>query len=92
MLYIFQEVIPILNWETETFSKPVLAVMIFASVALFPTLFIPSTPSMWVAGMSFGYGLGFLIIISGVSIGVSLPYFIGSMYYHKIQVSIRVLF
>ncbi|KAI3682011.1 hypothetical protein L2E82_50322 [Cichorium intybus] len=80
-----KEVIPILNWETETFSKPVLAVIIFGSVALFPTLFIPSTPSMWVAGMSFGYGLGFLLIISGVTIGVSLPYFFGSLFYRKIQ-------
>ncbi|GKD27752.1 SNARE associated Golgi protein [Tanacetum coccineum] len=79
------EVIPILNWETETFSKPVLAVLIFASVALFPTIFIPSTPSMWVAGMSFGYGYGFLLIIGGCIIGTSLPYFIGSLFYHKIQ-------
>ncbi|KAI3792547.1 hypothetical protein L2E82_06429 [Cichorium intybus] len=80
-----KEVIPILNWETETFSKPVLAVLIFTSVALFPTILLPSTPSMWVAGMSFGYGYGFLLIISGVTIGTSLPYFIGSLFYHKIQ-------
>lgn len=80
-----KEVIPILNWETETFSKPVLAVLIFTSVALFPTIFIPSTPSMWVAGMSFGYGFGFLLIIGGITIGASLPYFIGSLFYHKIQ-------
>ncbi|KAI7754205.1 hypothetical protein M8C21_019730 [Ambrosia artemisiifolia] len=80
-----KEVIPILNWETETFSKPVLAVIIFSSVVIFPSVFIPSTPSMWVAGLSFGYGLGFLLIICGVSIGVSLPYFIGSLFYHKIQ-------
>ncbi|KAM0029997.1 putative SNARE associated golgi family protein [Helianthus debilis subsp. tardiflorus] len=80
-----EEVIPILNWEIEAFSKPVLAVLIFSSVAIFPSLCIPSTPSMWVAGMTFGYGLGFLLIICGVSIGVSLPYFIGSLFYHKIQ-------
>ncbi|KAI3823670.1 hypothetical protein L1987_05110 [Smallanthus sonchifolius] len=80
-----KEVIPVLNWETETFSKPVLAVLIVASVALFPTVFLPSTPSMWVAGMSFGYGFGFLLIIGGVTIGASLPYFIGSLFYHKIQ-------
>ncbi|KAJ0956914.1 putative transmembrane protein TMEM64 [Helianthus annuus] len=47
------EVIPILNWETETFSKLALAFIIFSSVAIFPTVFIPSIPSMWVAGMSF---------------------------------------
>ncbi|XP_071730766.1 uncharacterized protein [Rutidosis leptorrhynchoides] len=80
-----KEVIPILNWETDTFSKPVLALIIFGSVALFPAIFLPSTPSMWVAGMSFGYCLGFLLIICGVTIGVSLPYFFGSLYYHKIQ-------
>ncbi|KAK9079702.1 hypothetical protein SSX86_001381 [Deinandra increscens subsp. villosa] len=80
-----KEVIPILNWETETFSKPELGVLIFASVALFPTIFLPSTPSMWVAGMSFGYGFGFLLIIGGVTIGASLPYFLGSLFYHKIQ-------
>ncbi|KAI3756482.1 hypothetical protein L1987_56303 [Smallanthus sonchifolius] len=79
------EVIPILNWEMEAFSKPALAVLIFSSVAIFPSIFIPSTPSMWVAGMSFGYGLGFLLIICGVTIGVSLPYFFGSLFYHKIQ-------
>ncbi|KAM0046058.1 putative SNARE associated golgi family protein [Helianthus debilis subsp. tardiflorus] len=80
-----KEVIPILNWETETFCKPVLALLIFATVALFPTIFLPSTPSMWVAGMRFGYGFGFLLIIGGVTIGVSLPYFLGSLFYHKIQ-------
>lgn len=80
-----KEVIPILNWETETFSEPVLAVLIFTSVALFPTIFLPSTPSMWVAGMTFGYGFGFLLIIGGVTIGTSIPYFLGSLFYHKIQ-------
>nr|GEZ36283.1 SNARE associated Golgi protein [Tanacetum cinerariifolium] len=80
-----EEVIPILNWETTTFSKPMLALLIFASVAIFPSIFIPSTPSMWVAGMSFGYFLGFLLIICGVSIGASLPYFFGSLLYPKIK-------
>ncbi|PWA71392.1 SNARE associated Golgi protein [Artemisia annua] len=80
-----KEVIPILNWETTTFSKPMLAFLIFASVAIFPSIFIPSTPSMWVAGMSFGYLLGFLLIICGVSIGVSLPYFFGSLLYPRIK-------
>ncbi|KAJ4839533.1 hypothetical protein Tsubulata_037059 [Turnera subulata] len=80
-----KEVIPIINWETRTFSTPVLAVLLFASVALFPTLLLPSSPSMWVAGMTFGYGYGFLLIISAAAIGVSLPYFIGSLFLHKIQ-------
>ncbi|KAK1438683.1 hypothetical protein QVD17_04493 [Tagetes erecta] len=81
-----KEIIPVLNWETKTFNKPVLAVVILASVALFPTILLPSTPSMWVAGMTFGYALGFLLIISGVIIGTSLPYFIGStLFFHKIE-------
>ncbi|XP_076885802.1 uncharacterized protein LOC143535429 [Bidens hawaiensis] len=80
-----KEVIPILNWETKAFSKPVLAVIIFSSVAIFPSILIPSTPSMWVAGMSFGYCLGFLLVMCGVTIGVTLPYFFGSLFYHKIQ-------
>ncbi|PWA34457.1 SNARE associated Golgi protein [Artemisia annua] len=84
-LLINKGVIPILKWETETFSKPVLAVLIFTSVALFPSILLPSTPSMWVAGMTFGYAYGFLLIIGGVVIGTSLPYFIGSLFYHKIE-------
>ncbi|KAH0643168.1 hypothetical protein KY290_034773 [Solanum tuberosum] len=80
-----KEIIPMLNWETRTFSSPVLAVLVYASVALFPTLLLPSSPSMWVAGMTFGYGFGFLLIIAAVPIGVSLPYFIGHLFHHKIQ-------
>ncbi|KAK7346672.1 hypothetical protein VNO80_21195 [Phaseolus coccineus] len=78
-------VIPILNWETETFSTPILTVLVFASVAIFPTLLLPSTPSMWVAGMTFGYGFGFLLIISAAAIGVSLPFIIGKTFHHKIE-------
>ncbi|MFS8018233.1 hypothetical protein Hanom_Chr15g01389711 [Helianthus anomalus] len=40
---------------------------------------------MWVTGMSFGYALGFLLIMCGVTIDASLPYFIGSLFYNKIQ-------
>ncbi|KAL1830880.1 hypothetical protein ACET3Z_000531 [Daucus carota] len=80
-----KEIVPILNWETTTFSKPVLAAIVFASVALFPVIFLPSTPSMWVAGMTFGYGYGFLLIIGGVTIGVSLPYFIGLLFHNRMQ-------
>ncbi|KAI4327050.1 hypothetical protein L6164_019553 [Bauhinia variegata] len=80
-----KEIIPIINWERSTFSTPVLAVLVFASVALFPTLLLPSSPSVWVAGMTFGYGFGFLLIISAAAIGVSLPFFIGSIFHHKIQ-------
>lgn len=82
----FQEIIPIINWETETFSPPVLTILVFASVALFPTILLPSTPSMWVAGMKYGYGFGFLLIVPAVAIGVSLPFIIGSIFHHKIEV------
>lgn len=78
-------IIPIIKWERSTFSTPVLAVLIFVTVALFPTIILPSSPSMWVAGMTFGYGFGFLLIMPAVIIGVSLPYLIGSLFYHKIQ-------
>ncbi|XP_022759436.1 transmembrane protein 64 [Durio zibethinus] len=80
-----KELMPIINWEMTTFSTPMLAVLVFASVALFPTILLPSTPSMWVAGMTFGYGFGFLLIISAAAAGVSLPFFIGSLFLHRIQ-------
>lgn len=86
LLVIFQIVVPLLNWETATFSRPVLAVFVVASLSLFPILLLPSSPSMWVAGMTFGYGYGFLLIFPAIAVGVSLPYFIGSLFYHKIQV------
>lgn len=88
IIFIFQEVIPIINWETKTFSTPVLTVLVFASVALFPTILLPSTPSMWLAGMTLGYGFGFLLIISAAAVGVSLPFIIGSIFHHKIEVRV----
>lgn len=81
-----KEIIPIIIWERETFSKSMLALLVFSSIAIFPALLLPSTPSMWVAGMTFGYGYGFLLIIGAVAIGVSLPYLIGFLFHHKIQV------
>lgn len=84
-LVIRKVVVPILNWEMETFSIPTLGLLLFATIALFPTIFIPSSPCMWVGGMTFGYGYGFLLIMAGASIGMSLPYFIGSSFRHKIH-------
>ncbi|KAG9445099.1 hypothetical protein H6P81_016439 [Aristolochia fimbriata] len=78
-------VIPILEWEMSTFSTPVLGLILFASIALFPTLLLPSAPSMWIAGMTFGYGYGFLLIMAGASLGMSLPYLIGSLFQHRIN-------
>jgi len=69
----------------------VCGLLVFASVAIFPTILLPSTPSMWIAGMTFGYGYGFLLIISAAAVGVSLPYFIGQLFCHKIQVCVSSL-
>lgn len=78
-------VIPILDWEANTFSTPVLGLLIFACIALFPVLLLPSSPCMWIAGMSFGYGYGFLLIMGAASVGMSMPFFIGSLFRHKIH-------
>lgn len=84
-LFIRKVVIPILDWEMRTFSTPVLGLLIFACIAIFPALVLPSAPCMWIAGMTFGYGYGFLLIIGAESIGMSLPFFIGSLFRHKIH-------
>ncbi|KAL0329658.1 UNVERIFIED_CONTAM: hypothetical protein Sradi_4952500 [Sesamum radiatum] len=80
-----KEIIPLIIWERKTFSTTMLALIVFGSLIIFPTLLLPSTPSMWVAGMTFGYGYGFLLIIGAVPIGVSIPYFIGSLFCHRIH-------
>ncbi|GER53359.1 SNARE associated Golgi protein family [Striga asiatica] len=80
-----KEIIPIIIWERKTFSTTMLALIVFGSLAIFPSLLIPSTPSMWIAGMTFGYGYGFLLTIGAVAIGVTIPYFIGSLFCHRIH-------
>ncbi|CAN1333052.1 Transmembrane protein 64 [Linum perenne] len=80
-----KEIIPIINWETATFSTPMLALLVFVSVSLFPIFLLPSSPSMWIAGMTFGYGYGFLLLTAALCIGISLPFCIGSLFLHKIQ-------
>ncbi|KAK9103532.1 hypothetical protein Sjap_020786 [Stephania japonica] len=80
-----KEVIPILDWEMRTFSPQVLGLLLFASLVIFPSILLPSTPTMWVAGIAFGYGYGFLLILPGMCLGMSLPYFIGSMCYHRLH-------
>ncbi|XP_010501442.1 PREDICTED: transmembrane protein 64, partial [Camelina sativa] len=81
----FQELIPFIKWVRGTFSIPVLGLLLFASVALFPSILLPSSPSMWMAGLTFGYGKGFLLILSAASIGVTLPFLIGHLFLHKMQ-------
>ena len=82
-----QVVIPLMGWETRTFTRPVLALVLIGSLALLPVILMPSGPSMWVAGMTFGYGYGFLIIMVGTLIGISIPFFIARMLFQaRIQV------
>ncbi|CAN6168021.1 unnamed protein product [Urochloa humidicola] len=84
-LVIKKVVAPILHWESTTFSRPTIALICFGAIALFPSVLIPSSPFMWLAGMTFGYFYGFLIITAGMSIGMSLPYFIGSQFHCRIH-------
>ncbi|KAF0906906.1 hypothetical protein E2562_013292 [Oryza meyeriana var. granulata] len=72
--------VPIMQWEARSFGHHVLAVVLVASLAIFPVVFLPSSPSMWLTGIIFGYGFGFLIIMAGTAIGMSIPYFIGSLF------------
>ncbi|KAG5548894.1 hypothetical protein RHGRI_014301 [Rhododendron griersonianum] len=77
--------IPIMQWEATAFGRPVLALVLVASLALFPALLIPSGPSMWLAGMIFGYGIGFVIIMVGTTVGMILPYLIGLPFRDRIH-------
>ncbi|GFY89232.1 SNARE associated Golgi protein family [Actinidia rufa] len=77
--------LPILQWEATAFGRPVLAIVLVASLAFFPVFLIPSGPSMWLAGMIFGYGLGFVIIMVGTTIGMTLPYLIGLLFRDQIH-------
>lgn len=84
--FFFEKVlIPILQWEATAFGRPTLALVLVASLALFPVFLIPSGPSMWLAGMIFGYGLGFVIIMVGTTIGMILPYLIGLLFRDRIH-------
>ncbi|KAJ8511332.1 hypothetical protein OPV22_001766 [Ensete ventricosum] len=84
--FAFEKVLlPIMEWEATAFGRPVLALVLIGSLALFPVVLIPSGPSMWLAGMIFGYGLGFLIIMVGTTIGMVLPYFIGLLFRERIH-------
>ncbi|XP_010245405.1 PREDICTED: transmembrane protein 64 [Nelumbo nucifera] len=84
--FLFEKVLlPVMQWEATAFGRPVLAAVLVASLALFPVLLIPSGPSMWLAGMIFGYGLGFVIIMVGTTIGMVLPYLIGLQFRDRIQ-------
>ncbi|XP_047329102.1 TVP38/TMEM64 family membrane protein YdjX-like isoform X4 [Impatiens glandulifera] len=84
--FLFEKVLlPIMQWESTAFGHPVLGIVLVASLALFPVLLIPSGPSMWLAGMIFGYGLGFAIIMAGTTVGMILPYWIGLIFRDRIH-------
>ncbi|KAG5625839.1 hypothetical protein H5410_011057 [Solanum commersonii] len=84
--FFFEKIlIPTLHWEATAFGRPVLALVLVASLALFPVFLIPSGPSMWLAGMIFGYGLGFVIIMAGTTVGMILPYFVGLFFRDRIH-------
>lgn len=86
MPFLFEKVLlPILQWEATAFGRPVLALILVASLAFFPVFLIPSGPSMWLAGMIFGYGLGFVIIMAGTTVGMILPYLIGLIFRDRIH-------
>ncbi|KQK16362.1 uncharacterized protein LOC100836843 [Brachypodium distachyon] len=84
-LVIKKVVVPLIDWQSTTFSRPVIALICFGAIALFPSVLLPSSPFMWIAGMTFGYGYGFLIITTAMSIGMSLPFFIGSAFHSRIH-------
>uniref|UniRef100_A0A7C9FG63 VTT domain-containing protein n=1 Tax=Opuntia streptacantha TaxID=393608 RepID=A0A7C9FG63_OPUST len=84
--FLFEKVLlPMMQWEATAFGRPVLAVVLVASLAVFPVFLIPSGPSMWLAGMIFGYGIGFVIIMIGTTIGMILPYLVGLLFRDSIH-------
>ncbi|XP_077240759.1 uncharacterized protein LOC143881534 isoform X2 [Tasmannia lanceolata] len=81
--------LPIMKWEATAFGRPILALVLITSLALFPVLLIPSGPSMWLAGMIFGYVLGFVIIMIGTTIGMVLPFLIGTLFRDRIHIWLK---
>lgn len=75
-----------MKWESTAFGRPALAFILVGSLALFPVILVPSGPSMWLAGMIFGYGLGFVIIMVGTTIGMVVPFLIGLLFRDHIHV------
>jgi uncharacterized membrane protein YdjX (TVP38/TMEM64 family) len=80
-----------MQWEASAFGRPVLAFVLVASLALLPLILVPSGPSMWLAGMIFGYGWGFVIIMVGTTIGMVISYWIGSLFRERLHVKFLIL-
>ncbi|CAA7400177.1 unnamed protein product [Spirodela intermedia] len=88
--FIVQQIIfPIMKWEATSFGRPALAFILVGSLALFPVILVPSGPSMWLAGMIFGYGLGFVIIMVGTTIGMVVPFLIGLLFRDHIHARLK---
>ncbi|XP_078447043.1 uncharacterized protein LOC144715916 [Wolffia australiana] len=88
--FAFEKILlPIMKWEATAFGRPALAFILIGSLALFPVIFVPSGPSMWLAGMIFGYGLGFLIIMVGTTIGMVFPFLVGLLFREQIHAWLR---
>ncbi|ESW06283.1 hypothetical protein PHAVU_010G035000 [Phaseolus vulgaris] len=49
-LFIEKAIILMINWGTNRFSSLELVVVVLATIVLFPTLVLPSSPFIWVAG------------------------------------------
>uniref|UniRef100_A0ACD5WXN3 Uncharacterized protein n=2 Tax=Avena sativa TaxID=4498 RepID=A0ACD5WXN3_AVESA len=84
--FAFEKVLlPIMQWEASAFGRPVLAPVLVASLALLPLILVPSGPSMLIAGMIFGYGWGFVIIMVGTTLGMAASYWIGSLFRERLH-------
>lgn len=77
-----QAVIPALEWADTTLSKPLLIFVIVICLAIFPIFLLPSSPLIWLAGISFGYAWGYVITLVGMALGMSATYFIGRRLLH----------
>lgn len=71
-----------MQWEARHLSKPLAALVAFASLGLLPAVLLPTGPFMWLAGIVFGYLGGLLLILAGTFVGQTLPFYIGQRLLH----------
>ncbi|KAH0910531.1 hypothetical protein HID58_033852 [Brassica napus] len=74
------ELIPIIKWEMRTFTHPVIGLLVFTTVALLPVILFLSLPSMWVAGITFGFGYGLLLTYPAIAIAAG-----GGTWFHQFR-------
>ncbi|XP_077250907.1 uncharacterized protein LOC143890203 [Tasmannia lanceolata] len=83
----------IMQWEATVLGQFVLAFVLVASMAFSKVLLIPPGLSMWLTGMILGHVLGFVITMIGSTIGISLLFFIGTLFRdrgHKVAIDRRL--